>query len=450
MGDRRLSARLMHVVDACCAAPEKSFNEGAGTPSELTATYRFIENEAVTAAAILAPHFVRTVGRCAEAATVLVVHDTTELKFSGETERRGLGRLRGADQGFLLHCSLAVAGDGTRRPLGLLHAHTWTRDSLGRSRNKQGRRLAGSEYHKIADKESNRWWAGVQAVDVQLKPLRPVHVMDREGDAFALLWQMHLDDLRFIVRMARDRTLVDEDGERIAKTSESLAYLETVFELEVPLSRRANKTIPKAQGARDSRLAKLAISATRANLLQPYTRNGEVLPCNIVHVQERNTPSDVEPVAWVLLTTEPIETIDQLRFILESYRARWLIEELFKALKTGCAFEKRELESYDTLTNSLAIYLPIAWQMLLLRNRAQNAPDEPAESILSPVQIAILRATIPKLKPRLTAVDALYAVAYLAGHFFKKPPGWQRLAWGFERLLDIEIGWKARESLGEM
>jgi hypothetical protein len=96
------------------------------------------------------------------------------------------------------------------------------------------------------------------------------------------------------------------------------------------------------------------------------------------------------------------------------------------------------------------MYLPIAWQMLLLRNRAQNAPNEPAESVLSPVQIAILRATVPKLKARLTAVDALFAVAYLAGHFFKKPPGWQRLAWGFERLLTIEIGWKARESIGEM
>jgi hypothetical protein len=261
---------------------------------------------------------------------------------------------------------------------------------------------------------------------------------------------MHQDGLRFIARMARDRILVDEDGQRVGKTSESLAYLKAVFELEVPLSRRASKTIPKAQGARNARNAKLAISATRTHLLQPYTRNGEVLPCNIVHVQERNAPNDVEPVAWVLLTTEPIETIEQLNFILQSYRARWLIEELFKALKTGCAFEKRELESYETLTNALAIYLPIAWQMLLLRNRAQNAPDEPAESVLSPVQIAILRATVPKLKARLTAVDALFAVAHLAGHFFKKPPGWQRLAWGFERLLDIELGWKARENLSEM
>ena len=440
----------MQVVDACCMAPEKSFNQGAASSSELTATYRFIENAAVTPAAILAPHFERTVGRCVDAATGLIVHDTTELQFSGETERRGLGRLRGKDQRFLLHCSLAVAGDGTRRPLGLLNAHTWTRDTLGSSRDERGRKRAGSDYHKIANKESNRWWAGVQAVDAQLMGVRPIHLMDREGDAFALLWQMHLDGLRFIVRMARDRTLVDEDGERLGKTSESLAYLDTVFELEVPLSRRASKTIPKAQGARDARLAQLAISATQTHLLQPYTRNGEVLPCNIVHVQERNPPSDVEPVAWIRLTTEPLETVDQLRFILESYRARWLIEELFKALKTGCAFEKRELESYDTLTNALAIYLPIAWQMLLLRNRAQNAPHEPAESVLSPVQIAILRATVPKLKPHLTAVDALFAVAYLAGHFFKKPPGWQRLAWGFERLLDIELGWKARETLSDM
>jgi IS4 transposase len=48
----------------------------------------------------------------------------------------------------------------------------------------------------------------------------------------------------------------------------------------------------------------------------------------------------------MLYTSEPIDTAEQLLTIVDQYRSRWVIEEFFKALKTGCAFEKRQLESY--------------------------------------------------------------------------------------------------------
>jgi hypothetical protein len=119
------------------------------------------------------------------------------------------------------------------------------------------------------------------------------------------------------------------------------------------------------------------------------------------------------------------------------------IEEFFKALKTGCAFEKRQLESYDTLTVALGIFLPIAWQLLLLRHQAQTASDEPAERVLSPVQIQVLRARLPKLVPAApTAADALRAVAYLGGHFIKRSPGWLVLGRGLQTLLELEVGWR--------
>ena len=37
------------------------------------------------------------------------------------------------------------------------------------------------------------------------------------------------------------------------------------------------------------------------------------------------------------MTTEPIDTVEQVLRIVDWYRARWVIEEFFKALKTGCA-----------------------------------------------------------------------------------------------------------------
>src|SRR5262249_7673818 len=114
----------------------------------------------------------------------------------------------------------------------------------------------------------------------------------------------------------------------------------------------------------------------------------------------------------------------------------------------GCAFEESQLESYHSLTNALAVYIPIAWQMLLLRNLARSAPDAPAESALTPAQIEALRAcgSIP-LPEAPTMRQALYGVAALGGHHIKREPGWLVLGRGMERLLLFEAGWSARKRL---
>ena len=135
---------------------------------------------------------------------------------------------------------------------------------------------------------------------------------------------------------------------------------------------------------------------------------------------EENPPPDVEPVRWVLVTTEPIETAADVQAIVSYYRARWVIEDFFKALKTGCAVERRQLESYDALVNLLAIFAPIAWQMLALRTAARSTPEAPAETVLTPTQIEVLRACSPKPLPKTLSVrQALFAVA---SHWFGRSP----------------------------
>ena len=83
---------------------------------------------------------------------------------------------------------------------------------------------------------------------------------------------------------------------------------------------------------------------------------------------------------WQLVTSEPIGTQEQVLRVVDWYRGRWLIEEFFKALKTGCAYEKRQLESFATLQIALALLAPVAWQLLLLRQLARAAPDARPQS----------------------------------------------------------------------
>jgi hypothetical protein len=157
----------------------------------------------------------------------------------------------------------------------------------------------------------------------------------------------------------------------------------------------------------------------------------------------------MEPIDWTLLTQEPIDTAEQILKIVDYYRGRWMIEEYFKALKTGCSFEKRQLESLATLLNALAIFVPVAWRLLLLRGMARSHPTVPATIVLTEPQIAVLHAVTKKPLPHdLNVEQALLAIAALGGHIKNNgQPGWQLLGRGFRKLLNLEEGWTAAKNV---
>jgi hypothetical protein len=95
-----------------------------------------------------------------------------------------------------------------------------------------------------------------------------------------------------------------------------------------------------------------------------------------------------------------------------NFRSRWLSDEYFKALKTGCDIEKRQLESCSTLLVALGVFVPIAWGLLRLRALSRTAPDTPANRVPAPTQLDLLRRH-PKAKMSSTASvrEALLAVA---------------------------------------
>jgi len=168
------------------------------------------------------------------------------------------------------------------------------------------------------------------------------------------------------------------------------------------------------------------------------------LKINLVHVWEENPPAGEPAVDWVLFTTEPIDTPQDLHTIVDYYQSRWLIEEFFKALKTGCAFEKRQLESYHALSNALAVFSVIAWRLLLLRAVSRSSPDAPADAVLTSTQLKLLRHRLKLKTPLESAREALFAVARLGGHIKNNgDPGWLNLGRGFEKLLLLEAGWRA-------
>lgn len=449
LGDQRLDERRNRVVAILEQHPDRGFPDACADDAESEALYRFLRNPRVSQEAVLAPHLDATRARCTAVGEVLVVHDTTDMVFTGTAPRRGLTRLGPHRQGFWVHASLAVSADGERAPLGVLALQSYARDAARPPR--------ASHRTRVGDptKERRRWLEGVARVRPHLGPTTTaIHVMDREADSYEILAALIAHRDRFIVRMAYDRRIVPttETGTRV---TDALAQATVVCQREVPLSARRNpppgRTLYARQRhpARTGRVATLQVATHGVQLRRPPYIKAPTparLPVHLVWVREIAAPIGTEPVDWRLVTTERIDTVDDVLRIVDAYRARWLIEEYFKALTTGCAYERRQLESLQTLQVALALLAPIAWRLLLLRHLARHQPETPATAVLTSRQLGLLRARPggTRVPSPATVTDALLAIARLGGHLrHNGPPGWIVLARGFQKLQDMELGWIA-------
>jgi hypothetical protein len=191
----------------------------------------------------------------------------------------------------------------------------------------------------------------------------------------------------------------------------------------------------------------LAIGATRIDIRKTKYSDVRALPfaINIVRVWEPDPPEGESAIEWVLLTTEDVSTRRALERVVDIYRLRWTIEEFFKALKTGCSLEKRQITSYDALCKVLAVLAPIAYRLLLLRAIHRNDPTAPPTAGFSRTELHLLTSA-PATKGRTAPAnmdDALMLLARLGGHLKQNgPPGWQTLGRGYDRLLMLRLGWE--------
>src|SRR3972149_11583766 len=94
LGDRRRTKRLVQLADKMVMHPGGTLPNKIDDPASLKALYRLVDQEEVTHAAMLAPSQERTLRLMREAEnTVLVIHDMTELDYTGLRSLKGLGQI---------------------------------------------------------------------------------------------------------------------------------------------------------------------------------------------------------------------------------------------------------------------------------------------------------------------------------------------------------------------
>jgi hypothetical protein len=449
-GHRARTKRIKRVVEAMQSAPDKSYPELFGDDSELEGFYRLLRNPNLTFEKILDAHCGATAQRCQSLGEVLAIHDTTEFSFPlrDESKREFLCRFSKSRQGFLAHTTIGASADGLRAPLGCLGL----RPFVHKKGSDEKTRKFWDERSGAMERESQRWWEAVVATEARLKDVETViHVMDREADIYGLLARMDQAGYRHVIRAAQDRSVIVAEHPELSRMFNALDDQEFLATRTVELSPRSHANMPPAMRksfpVRRQRSATLSFRALSVTIRCP--RNGlKELPrevkLNVVEAVEQNPPAGQEPVRWLLLTTEKIDTIEDVFRVVDLYRTRWIIEEYFKAIKTGCAYRKRQLNNAKHLLVALAITLPVAWKLLVMRHLERQCPEAPAHIVVDRVQLRILQSAVPKMKwsSKPTLGQVTLAIASLGGHLKSNGrPGWQTLGRGYRKLVEMEAGW---------
>ncbi|MEO2029535.1 MAG: IS4 family transposase [Fuerstiella sp.] len=183
--------------------------------------------------------------------------------------------------------------------------------------------------------------------------------------------------------------------------------------------------------------------------MNPPTRFDRELPVmtlNVVLVEEPNPPQGCEPIRWLLVTTLPIDTLEDVQRVVDFYSKRWQIEIYFRTLKSGCRIERRLFEKLPRTMNCVALYSIIAWRVMYLCYLGRECPDLDCELLFSPsewksVYSVVHDRQLTETPPRLN--DLIRMIATLGGYVDrpKTEPGPQTLWTGLQRLHCFSLAW---------
>ncbi len=440
MPDGRLNTRYAQTLATLAAQPLDSFPQACGSAAEAKATYRFFSNERLPIELFLQPLVKATANACRGQAVVLVVQDSTSLNYTHLKFTTGLGLLNDSPlaRGLHLHSTLALRLDGV--PLGLFDQYYWSR-SVDQTPPDPSR--------PIEEKESHKWLRGIEESEAAIAHLaeneqpRLIHIMDREGDIHEVLQRITDSPHGAVIRAAQNRSV---DGP-IDKSMEAVRA--------APVRGGCIVEVPPKQG-QSKRRAKCELRSVTLTITPNLKKHPHRKPVvwSLIEVREIKAPPGVEPLNWLLWTTEPASTCAEIVEVLRIYKIRWHIECFHLTLKSGCQAEKLELETAERLTKALMLYSMIAVRIVALRDLARQEPNAPCTIILSDYAWKSLFAKFEKKPltadtPVPTVRQAILWIGRLGGHLNRKSdgmPGVRTLWRGWRDLTILVAGYSLGRS----
>ena len=348
--------------------------------------------------------------------------------------RRGLGPIgKGNIYGVLVHAMLAVDAD-SGACLGLVGGDVWTRPGVNPTPHRK---------RALEERESVHWVNTAQQAKPLLSAARQVTVVaDREADMYPL-WAL-LPEAKFhlLIRASTNRLLAG--GGHLFDAS-----------AKFPPSGRRSLELPARQPGQAKRTAVLELRYGEVEIRRPQDEDPSLpakLPLRLVEMKEVRPPKDVEPLHWRLLTTHEIADAEAAWQIVEWYQKRWIIEQLFRVMKSqGLQLEDSQLALAERLVKLGAVATKAACIDIQLTQERDGKHQLPASVVFTEPEIDTLAALCPTLEGKVlrqqnpyvlfTLAWAAWIIARLGGwNCYYKPPGPITFRRGMERFYDIHRG----------
>jgi DDE family transposase len=410
--------------------------------------YRFLENENVTVAELvrsLAEHCQEQV----EGRHVLAVSDSSEINLqshAGRLKPLDLGVVgNNTDVGFYIHPTLVLDSE-SGFPLGLSTVQLWSREHSHQDKHER-------KYQKlpIEKKESYKWLASAERSQRCLSnggARLVTHIGDRESDLYEEFATVPDQQNHVLVRACQDRRLLDKSQSLYTYLREQPC--QGTYTINVPSDQRSGRT---------AREALLNVRCTTVQIQRPDQLKTQSYPpsitMNAVEAEEVNPPLGQEAIHWRLLTTHSVVCLEQALKVIQWYRWRWRIEQLFATLKkAGLNLEATQLESVTAIQRLTILALGVAVRTLQMVEGRDNS-DLPASLTFSVDQQECLSQIADTLEghtqkqknphPRACLPWAVWLIARLggwSGYSSQRPPGMPTLVHGLRLFESIFLGWK--------
>lgn len=377
--DKRFRKTCLNIIESAKEKQTTVIRQLVGSRKERDRIYRFLKHS-ITMQRFLIKDVISSFDFSNLPEHVLVIGDTSEISTVKQKGRRK-GEAGGVlsdnhTPGFMFHGNLAVDAQ-TGLPLGMCGLQSWQRNQQTQSKKERkgvksnNKPLPDSDNGEEKEAESKKWERGVAAslsVLASAKELTFIH--DREDDDYASLCAIERLGVNYIVRARNNRYLHASSG--------ISGRLFTAVDAQPCLGSYSFTVLEDTRKKRKGREAKMELRYLLTRVKRPDNQAKD-LPayldiCVLAATETADSvPEGEKPIVWYLLTNREVKDLSDALRIIQWYRWRWLIEQLFRILKSaGLDIEDSGLDSIEEIQKLLILSIPAAVHTLQLTYGEQS------------------------------------------------------------------------------
>ncbi|MEW4923818.1 IS4 family transposase [Algibacter sp. 2305UL17-15] len=386
--------RLELIATDLLLSGSSTVNKASGNHASKTAFYRTLKNKRFDHNDVLLGSF-RKCSQNIDVGHVLCIQDTTEFNYNHVIDKIGkddadIGPTTNKDTAGLF-CHPVLVCD----PSGLNIYGLGSASIYNRKWDQKDKYERNYQQLPIEQKESYRWIENAQnARSLISKDVNITVIGDRESDIYEEFVQLSDSKTDLLVRSRVDRIIEGPAKKLYSKISEQPLAGTSSVELS------GNKS-------RTKRTALLEIRYCEVEIRAPKTYKGPQRSFKLHAVEARevtpNLPKDQDPILWRIITTHKVNNLEQARQCIAWYKQRWLIEELFRVMKTkGFKIESSQLGSGSSIKKLISFTLEAALNIMRIKLALGSEHNMLADMVFTDRQIIFMSLLNSRLEGKTT------------------------------------------------